>query len=271
MFANTRLNFRGGVLDTLAKVHIFYVLYYFLGSIPRDWIVHCTGLRIRSESSLQSIGGLMDFGLLWAVVITGMAFRVLEDLTLYLRDAFLTKRFQFSVGVGETKQLVDAMGSEEDKLLQYLAFLDWRHLAEFSPSRRAEVFAISSPGAHPLHWNALCEKCLDLARRFSRALTETDFPPSKAPRSPAKAPSLPALDTSLARMRRMASDRSSPSILQSPISPVVPAPPQPSLFEKMLETMKTKPLVAYFVAELPEVKSRELFAQCQPLVWAIEG
>lgn len=65
----------------------------------------------------------MDFGLLWAVVITGMAFRVLEDLTLYLRDAFLTKRFQFSVGVGETKQLVDAMGSEEDKLLQVCCWL----------------------------------------------------------------------------------------------------------------------------------------------------
>ncbi|KAM7300450.1 nucleoporin NDC1 [Ixodes scapularis] len=282
-FANARsqvnLVFRKAVLDCLKSCYVFYGLYYLLGSIPKGWISYNLGLDMWAEGSLQSLGVLLDLGLLWAVVCTGATLRAVEELALYLRDVCFTERLQFPVGVQyeaeRVKQLVQAMGSQDCPLLHCLAFLDLRHLAEYSPRRRAQVFAISTPGGHPLHWNALCETCLGLVRSFSKALSDTEAPPPlKATPTFATQPALPsAPNESLARMRKLVPERQPPGTMMSPLSPGAPKPPvvEPPLLVKAVEALKKKPIVAYFVAELPEVKSRTLFAQCQPLIWAIEG
>uniref|UniRef100_A0A090XEJ5 Putative nucleoporin ndc1 n=1 Tax=Ixodes ricinus TaxID=34613 RepID=A0A090XEJ5_IXORI len=75
-------------------------------------------------------------------------------------------------------------------------------------------------------------------------------------------------------MRKLAPERQPPwDNDRAPVSAGAPKPPavEPPLLVKAVEALKKKPFVAYFVAELPEVKSRTLFAQCQPLIWAIEG
>ncbi|KAM7300446.1 nucleoporin NDC1 [Ixodes scapularis] len=85
--------------------------------------------------------------------------------------------------------------------------------------------------------------------------------------------SLSAPNESLARMRKLVPERQPPGTMMSPLSPGAPKPPvvEPPLLVKAVEALKKKPIVAYFVAELAEVKSRTLFAQCQPLIWAVEG
>lgn len=282
-FSNARLQaslaFRKAVLDCLRSCYIFYGLYYVFGSIPKSWVSYNLELNTWIEGSLQSLGILMDLGLLWAIVCTGATLRAIEELAIYLRDVGFTERFQFPVGVqyeaDRVKQLGEAMSSQDCPLLHYLGFLDFRHLAEYSPGRRARVFAISTPGGHPLYWNALCEACLGLVRQFSKALGDTDAPPPpRVKPNFATQPATPvALNESLARMRKLAPERQPPGLMMSPLSPGALKPPvvEPPLLVKALEALKKKPLIAYFVAELPEVKSRTLFAQCQPLIWAIEG
>ncbi|CAN8004658.1 unnamed protein product [Ixodes hexagonus] len=280
-FANARwqasLAFRKAVLDCLKSCYIFYALYYLLGSIPKSWISYNLGLDTWAGGSLQSLGILLDVNLLWTVVCTSATLRAVEELAVYLRDVCFTERFQFPVSVqyeaDRVKQLIGAMSSQDCILLHYLGFLDFRHLAEYSPRRRARAFAISTPGGHPLYWNALCDACLGLARNFSKALGDTDAPPPPVTMPTfATQPATPAaLNESLARMRKLVPERGTPGMMMSPLSPRTPEPPQPSLLVKTLEAIKKKPLVAYFIAELPEVKSRTLFAQCQPLIWAVEG
>ncbi|CAN8008583.1 unnamed protein product, partial [Ixodes pacificus] len=282
-FANARsqvnLVFRKAVLDCLKSCYVFYGLYYLLDCGQRDHIQNDVS-RTVNIGSLQSLGVLVDLGLLWAVVCTGATLRAVEELALYLRDVCFTERLQFPVGVQyeaeRVKQLVQAMNSQDCPLLHCLAFLDFRHLAEYSPRRRAQVFAISTPGGHPLHWNALCETCLGMVRSFSKALSDTEAPPPlKATPTFATQPAPPSTpNESLARMRKLVPEQP-PGTLMSPLSAGAPKPPavEPPLLVKVtaVEALKKKPIVAYFVAELPEVKSRTLFAQCQPLIWAVEG
>ncbi|XP_075527643.1 nucleoporin NDC1-like isoform X1 [Dermacentor variabilis] len=78
--------------------------------------------------------------------------------------------------------------------------------------------------------------------------------------------------TKLLTQAKFGDCKPNPWQMMSPAQPPPPpAPPKLSLANRMLAAVKSKPLVTYFISELSDVKSRQLFADCQPLIWAIEG
>ncbi|XP_050042391.1 nucleoporin NDC1 [Dermacentor andersoni] len=266
--------------ETIRHAYIYYLLYFFLGSLPRSWIYGDVEPTIWI-GDLQTICGLVDLRLFWALVVTGTALRTLDQLAVQMRDCFLTKGHVFPVMVqcdaDKPMQLSTAMASRGCAFVQYLSFQDFRHLAEHSRARRAQVFAVSTPGFHPLHWGALCEACLVPVRQFSQALGQVDVPPptrtSQPPPTTSQTSKTPE-NLSFVRMRPLMATTPPPNPWQmmSPAQPPPPpAPPKLSLANRVLAALKSKPLVTYFISELPDVKSRQLFADCQPLIWAIEG
>lgn len=152
---------RQAAWGTLNKVHYFLGLYLALGSYPKEWIGGADDPRLW-VGNLQSVSGLLDLRLLWALVVTGSALRALDRLAVQLRDYFLTKAYQFPVAIqyeaDRVRQLSTVMASRKCAFLQYLGFQDLRQLAEHSPGRRAQVFAISTPGTSlaPGPWCKLC-------------------------------------------------------------------------------------------------------------------
>ncbi|XP_064477263.1 nucleoporin NDC1-like [Ornithodoros turicata] len=266
-------------IDALKNIYIFYVLYYILGSAPHNWIVRSLGLHAGDDSQLRSLGGLLNFKLFWAAWWTAAVLRFACELTVTLRNIFFTERLQFPVEATfkeeQPQQLINVLRCKNSPLLQCLGFLDFRFLAEHSPQRRAQIFSVSSPGGHPLHWNAFSGECLALIREFTKSLVTAIQPPQSSP--PAKAPAsvgTPSRDQTV-RFRKLAPEWGTHCITGSgtpgPFSPMKPEPPAQSLFAMLVEKLWKQPLVAYFTADLPEARSKKLFAECQPLVWAVEG
>uniref|UniRef100_L7M531 Nucleoporin ndc1 n=1 Tax=Rhipicephalus pulchellus TaxID=72859 RepID=L7M531_RHIPC len=268
---------RRAAWETIRHAYIYYLLFFFLGSFLKYWIYGDMEPTIW-VGDLQTVWGLIDLRLFWALVVTGTALRTVDQLAVLMRDYFLTKGYQFPVVVQSEAerplQLSTAMASRGCAFVQYLSFQDFRQLAEHSRTRRAQVFAVSTPGYHPLHWGALCEACLVLVRQFCQALGQVDMPPPTRPSNPL--PGTPqaskAEGASFLRMRPLAVATPPFDPLQM-MNQVQPPPPQPklSIVRRMLDALKSNPLASYFISELPDVKSRQLFADCQPLIWAIEG
>ncbi|XP_037287951.2 nuclear division cycle 1 isoform X1 [Rhipicephalus microplus] len=269
---------RRAAWETMRHAYIYYLLFFFLGSFLKYWIYGDMEPTIW-VGDLQTVWGLINLRLFWALVVTGAALRTVDHLAVLMRDYCLTKGYQFPVAVQfeaeRPLQLSTAMASRGCAFVQYLSFQDFRQLAEHSPARRAQVFAVSSPGFHPLHWGALCEACLVLVRQFCHALGQVDMPPPPQPPNPQAATPQASKTTegaSFLRMRPLSLATPPPDPLQI-MNQVQPPPPQPkvSIVRWMLDGLKSHPLASYFISELPDVKSRQLFADCQPLIWAIEG
>ncbi|KAH6940846.1 hypothetical protein HPB50_009037 [Hyalomma asiaticum] len=181
----------------MSEAYLFLMLHGVFTSVS----LHLSQLASKGSClafpPIQSIWGLLDLRLFWAVVVTGTALRTVDQLAVQMRGYFLTKGQRFPVmprcDAEKPMQLSTAMASRGcafvQKLMcllpvQYLSFQDFRHLAEHSQARRAQVFAVSTPGCHPLHWGALCEACLALVRQISYGLANLDVPPPKQPSNP---------------------------------------------------------------------------------------
>ncbi|XP_077500221.1 nuclear division cycle 1 isoform X2 [Amblyomma americanum] len=275
-----RSTMRWSAWDTFRKAHYFYFLYFVFGAVPKKWIAGDAD-PTQWVGDLQSVWGLLDLHLFWALMITGAAVRTLDQLAVQLRDYYLTKVHQFPI-IAEHEaekpvRMSAAMASSDCPLLRYLSFLDFRHFAEHSGHRRAQAFAISFPGCHPLHWGALSGVCLELASQFTQALMQLEAPPPPSqpgqPSGTAPGASQVPADYYL-RMRSMvapATPGKNPALVTRPAPSQGPAPQKLSWPNQVLAALKNKPLILHFTSELPDVKSRQLFADCQPLIWAIEG
>lgn len=106
-----------------------------------------------------------------------------------------------------------------------------------------------------------------MVAQFSHALVQLEGPPLSPP-APVAAPKSPKSPPSL-HMRRLAPPSTSP--FGPGAMPPVPPADKVTLLDRVVAALMQKPLVAYFISELPDVKSRQLFAGCQPLIWAVEG
>lgn len=282
-FMNVRFNIcdvlRKAAVDSLKHMYVVYALWCIFGFTPKDWISRSLGINAWLGKDLRTIGGLLDFALLWAAWCSGTVLHAVCELALMLRNIFLTERHQFPVEAtfkqSQPQQLIRAMSSGKCLLLQYLGFLDFRFLAEHSPHRRAQVFAVSIPGGHPLHWSGISGRCLSLMRQFSTSLTAAAQLPRTTPLTEMHTSmQTPHRDQSV-RLRNLAPDWGAPHTeagappggLFSP----KPKSPERSRLNMLTDKLKKQPLIAYFMAELPEASSRKLFSECQPLIWAVEG
>ncbi|KAK7485305.1 hypothetical protein BaRGS_00023404 [Batillaria attramentaria] len=139
---------------------------------------------------------------------------------------------------------------------QHLAFLDLSHLSQQSASRRQEVFSLSQPGGHPHTWRAVCSACLQQVEALTSSVHTANL---------ATLASVP-LQHPAEKIFTTAGCEAVPSASV----PQTPAKPVP-LKTKLYSALKDKPVLSYFLMELPDAKSRQLFAACQIQIWAIEA
>ncbi|PVD23717.1 hypothetical protein C0Q70_16990 [Pomacea canaliculata] len=143
-----------------------------------------------------------------------------------------------------------------DALLQHLAFLDLSHLSSTNMARRQEVFSLSQPGGHPYTWRAIASTCL---QQVDMLVTKVHIA------NAAKLASVPLQQHPEKIFHTTVSDD---ELLKDVLKT---SSQKPSLLSRVRAILMTKPVLSYFLMELPDAKSRQLFATCQIPIWAIEA
>ncbi|XP_023579952.1 nucleoporin NDC1 [Octodon degus] len=66
--------------------------------------------------------------------------------------------------------LPKVLNSNPPLIIKFLALQDLMLLAQYSSSRRQEVFSLSQPGGHPHNWTAISRECLNLLNDMTQRL-----------------------------------------------------------------------------------------------------
>ncbi|XP_078316528.1 nucleoporin NDC1-like [Crassostrea virginica] len=241
----------------------FYPLYWLLGHIPTEWIVHSLGLR-RSTLTVDSVYGLLDLALLWQSILCGLLVHISWSFSSLLIKVYITERYCFPVEsmLDDRKNqcLIDALQCDQNSLVKYLGYLDLSLLSKHSPERRKTVFSLSQPGGHPHNWTKLSTSCMSAIMALSERIQDTNWQVF-----------------SQASVRAAADDTKKPPVTQHGSTLTYrgdnvkkeTAAPQPA--QNGSSFWKSKPIVSYFLTEFPDAKSRKLFASAQLDIWAVEA
>ncbi|XP_070564335.1 nucleoporin NDC1-like [Ptychodera flava] len=206
-----------------------------------------------------------------------------------------------------SKCLPVVLGDRNVELVHYLAFLDLSLLSEHSHSRRKQIFSLSQPGGHPHNWNSIVMECLSLIDTLTSRLTtyqdsiQTDglFRQQKLSENGNPVSSQDKLlthsgireedslsaglsphtfhtarrqtRTNVLQAKKTQSPIVSPSFRQQAehngVASDVHSIPRKKM--SVLEKMKKKPIIAYFINPLPEAASKQIFADAQIQIWAL--
>ncbi|KAK6188561.1 hypothetical protein SNE40_004715 [Patella caerulea] len=281
------------IKNTLKQVKYFYLLYYLFGSVPRSWVMYNLNLQFSVDDvPLDSIYGLFNCGLLWEVVIFGVYINYTWSLANILFKIYQTEHYSFPVEDVFDSQyqrcLYDALNCNIQPLIKYLGYLDLYSLAKFSAERRKRIFCLSQPGGHPHTWNRISSVCLaeinDLCGQIEAANWKTY---ASVPIKQAN-----VIDRSYTQGEGMNDSQYYHSTTlhsvnynnnfnnitlnnTNPVSEnnVEPAPKKTFTIwrEKFSALVSKKPGIGYFMGELPDSKSRVLFASSQIQIWAVEA
>uniref|UniRef100_A0A4X2KHX8 Nucleoporin NDC1 n=1 Tax=Vombatus ursinus TaxID=29139 RepID=A0A4X2KHX8_VOMUR len=162
---------RHSAVESLYLVRNFCGLYYFLGYIPKAWIMT---LHLLLPPPLDSLSGLLDLSLLYHVWLCGVFLLVTWYITWVLFKIYATEAHVFPVQpmfTGDSEEcLPKVLNGSSPLIIKYLALQDLMLLSQYSPSRRQEVFSLSQPGGHPHNWVAISRECLALLNDLTQKL-----------------------------------------------------------------------------------------------------
>ncbi|XP_067893610.1 nucleoporin NDC1 [Heterodontus francisci] len=172
---NLSLVIKYSAVQSLYFLRNYYILYYFLGYVPRAWISASTTLqRDSTQHSLDTLTGLFDLPLLYTAWLSGTFLLVTWHITWLLFKIYVTEAFQFPVlpsfGEEADRCLPKVLTSNVSSCVKYLALQDMALLSQYSASRRQEVFSLSQPGGHPHNWIAISGECLALLNDLTQKL-----------------------------------------------------------------------------------------------------
>lgn len=154
----------------------YYLLYYFLGNIPRDAIANVLDISLdRNVTPLNSISGLLDFFQFWRLVTTGSLILFVWTFGNKLLVLFQTQIYRFpveySLSYQQDQSLCVVIKNKTIPLLKYLAFFDLVHLSQFSLTRRKQIFSLSQPSGRPDNWTNISTECLSLIESLTHKLS----------------------------------------------------------------------------------------------------
>ncbi|KAI8513067.1 Nuclear pore complex subunit [Branchiostoma belcheri] len=225
----------------------YYLGYYLLGHGVKTWM--CALLQLNpSPVALSSLPGLLDVGLLWQAAVGGTFLFCLLDTSWLLLHIFHAQVFKFEVTSSLADQtdrcLSDAVQCQDVPLVQHLGFLDLSLLAQYSPQRRKHIFSLSQPGGHPYIWKTVSTSSLAVIDSLTN---------------------------------RLAACRHNIGVTGQRLSPD-PSRVQGSQkgqaagkMDRVAQGLRRTPVLAYFLQQLPEAASAELFKDAQLVVWVLEG
>ncbi|KAK7101167.1 hypothetical protein V1264_023998 [Littorina saxatilis] len=246
---------------TWRHIRLFYLGYWLLGGSYRSWVLNLLNVEgITEEQPLDTFFGLLDLTLLCQTCLCTFFILFTWSLTAVLYRVYHTQRLEIPVlttfSSASKHCLSAALAAQTAPLLQHLAFLDLAYLSGHSPQRRVEVFSLSQPGGHPYTWRAVCSACLQQLEALA-AQVQTAH--------------LAALATLPVQHLPAEKIFSTTGVQSTPSPPPQPVAAKTSFTSKLYSGLKDKPILSYFLMELPDTKSRQLFAACQIHIWAIEA
>ncbi|XP_060081470.1 nucleoporin NDC1-like isoform X2 [Ylistrum balloti] len=254
----------------------FYPFYWMFGHIPKDIVIQHSSV-LSSEIALNSVWGLFDVSLLYQTFLCGVFLYFTWTVSSVLYKIYNTEHYAFPVedvfDDQKNKCLVDALSCNTNSLLQCLGFYDLCHLSRKCGVRRSVVFSLSQPGGHPHNWNKLYSACVAEVNALNQKVQEANWRvfasvPVRQASGEKNLPSTPA-----ERTTATLSYRGTTNVTDgNPSLPVDKPSSNVQTFKDLtLVYLKKKPVFSYFLSELPDSKSRKLFATCQVQVWAVEA
>lgn len=154
----------------------YYLLYYFLGNIPRDATANILDISLdRNVTPLNSIAGLLNLSQFWHLVTTGSFILFVWTFGNKLLIIFHTQIYRFPVEYSLSHQqdqsLCVVIKNKTIPLLKYLALFDLVHLSQFSLTRRKQIFSLSQPSGRPDNWTNISTECLSLIESLTHKLS----------------------------------------------------------------------------------------------------
>lgn len=290
------------MIDAVSPTMYFVIMYYWYGGAVRGYVSDFLNCNIE-ETSQGTIFRLMNVSLLFYSWFFNSTFIFAIYTMKLMFQVNLTEHVVFPVtpvfGNTDCLTLHQSLALTDIPIICYLGFLDLKILAEKDHGRREELFALSHPGGHPYNWNAVVEESLKVITKFTEDLNQTNIEAQSTPENkehcipkdyfPSKDPAvIPAghHTTSISRMRNMSlriQNAPDISLYQSPSnSAQFQSPPVSISQESITRVLKVyasravgvlcrKPGIFFVFGELPDAKVRYHLAQCQPVIWAIQG
>jgi nucleoporin NDC1 len=290
------------MIDAVSPTMYFLVIYYWKGGAIRDYISDLWDCNIE-EKSQETVFGLMNMSLLFYLWFFSSTF----IFTIYAMKLMFQVNFTEHVVFPVTPvfenpdclTLHQSLALTDIPIIRYLGFQDLKILAEKDRGRREELFALSHPGGHPYNWNAVGEESLKLIRKFTEDLNQANIEAQSAPESKEHIihkDNFSLKDTAvtptgshsscISGMRNMSlriQNMYDISLYQSPSNIAhFQSPPANISQESIIRVLKVygsqtlvalcrKPGISFIFGELPDAKVRYHLAQCQPVIWAVQG
>lgn len=285
------------VIDALLPSVYFVALYYWNRGAIRGHVHNILECNIEDKSQ-DAMFGLMNIShLLYSWLFSSIFVFTTYNIKLMLRVQ-LTEHIVFPVtsvgGNSNCLTLHESLAMTDVPIIQYLGLLDLKVLAEKDYNRRQGLFTLSHPGGHPYNWTAVVEETLKLIRKFTEDINKANIetqpvPESTEGSSPSQSSAVPSGEnqgTSVFGLRNLlmrTQNMSDVSLRQSPSNIVhfqsrpVNIPQQSKLrilklyFVQALDLLCRKPGISFIFGDLPDAKVKYHLAQCQPVIWAVQG
>lgn len=300
--AELQLLIKQAMIDAVSPTMYFTVMYFWNGGVIRNYVSDIMDYNVE-DKSLETVFGLMNISLVfYAWCFSGIFIFTIYTMMLMF-EVHLTEHLVFLVSPvyrnSDCLTLHKSLAMTDIPIIQYLGFLDLKILAEKDRRRREELFTLSHPGGHPYNWNAVVEESLKLIRKFTEDINKANTETQPAPESKeytvtkdyfsSKSSAVVSTgnhSTSISGMRNMSlrvqnmSDvylcQSSSNIVQFQTPPISIS--QESIIRTVklyatqaLDALCRKPGISFIFGELPDAKVRYHLAQCQPVIWAVQG
>ncbi|XP_076048358.1 nuclear division cycle 1 [Oratosquilla oratoria] len=235
-------------VSTLLLVALAYTL---VGATIRSFVA--STLKI-AEGDGWTPWMLLDLPLLLAVGFSILVVASLLQLFIHIMRIFVTEPIEFPVtsldGDDEGNCWILCQGLVAAlPILQLHAFRDLHWLAASDPARRAQVFEISEPGGHPRNWQDLVNPTLNIVRKFTEKLRKHNCPEESS--------------TTTAQ--------SSTDVNKNEVAKVPTITTVKEKVKQVLHGLKQYPVFCFFLSNLPEATNRAIFAEAQPVLWAIQA
>ncbi|KAG8191256.1 hypothetical protein JTE90_003268 [Oedothorax gibbosus] len=236
----------------LKSIHWYYLLFVLCGPLLENIFV-LVGLKVTtSDSLLNLLYSLANLKLFVLTFISGVIIFFNWSLFLIIFNAYEAERYIFPIEMPvksiQNKTLSAVLVNSGDDILQYLATMDLRLLSQHDAQRRKLMFAISHPGGHAHQWKAISDHSISSLRQFVNKLNEYSV-------------------ITAGKETKMISGLT--TLKENGL--LVKSFPPASPLEKIKSHLRQRPVVAYFLDELPGTKIQQLFSYSQPLIWMIEA
>lgn len=266
------------IIRSTSPVVMFTILYFTFGAALRDYATDLLSLKIAAGPTFNFTTVFHMYGLTLFHVFTVAACK-------YLLNLHLTERYVFPVVINESNtdkiKLADAMALQQFPLVQNLAYLDLKLLAEKDLARRQQLYILSQPGGHPYNWNGVISECVKLIKSYTEIINLACMEMSGekcgggVPLQKSEPPQPVLPNTNNVSMRNLSLVSVNESVVQESVSPlgsnVSFSDALKSYWTQIEDYVSKNTMVSYFCGVIPDSRLHWALAQAHPVIWATQG